>query len=125
MVPGKSPEAARRANDVPLPAVRDIPNPGLMARMRSSALALVIANLAPLYGVLALGWKVAPIMVFYWAENLVVGFFNVLKMARAQGDVRNSGTTVNGRPVTMESRKGMILFFVIHYGGFTDRKSVV
>jgi len=91
----------------------------IFSRLRSSALALVVANLVPVYGVLALGWKVAPILVFYWTENLVVGFFNVLKMSRAQGDVSNSGTTMNGRPVTMESRKGMIFFFVVHYGGFT------
>ena len=93
--------------------------PTLFSRLHSSALALVVANLAPLYGVLALGWKVAPIMVFYWAENVVVGFFNVLKMARAQGDVSQSRTTLNGRPVTMESRRGMILFFMVHYGFFT------
>ncbi len=87
--------------------------------LRSSALALVAANLVPVYGVLALGWNVAPIMVFYWAENLVVGAFNLLKMARAQGSLDGSKTTLNGRPVTQESRRAMILFFALHYGGFT------
>jgi hypothetical protein len=101
-----------------MPAAAGTP-PTLYSRLHSSALALVVANLVPLYGVLALGWKVAPIMVFYWAENVVVGLFNVLKMARAQGDVGNSRTTLNGRPVTMESRRGMILFFMVHYGFFT------
>jgi hypothetical protein len=93
--------------------------PTPLGRLRSSSLALIAANLAPLYGVLALGWKVAPILVFYWTENLVIGFFNVLKMARAQGDVSRSRTTLNGRPVTMESRRSMIFFFIVHYGGFT------
>lgn len=87
--------------------------------LRSSALALVAANLVPVYGVLALGWKVAPIMVFFWAENLVVGLFNVLKIARAQGSVAGSGTTINGKPVTQDSRRAMILFFIVHYGLFT------
>ncbi|MBN2346455.1 MAG: hypothetical protein JXO51_08680 [Candidatus Aminicenantes bacterium] len=87
--------------------------------MRRSALALVAANLVPLYGVLALGWTVGPILLFYWSENLVVGFFNVLKMARAQGSVANSRTTLNGRPVTMDSRGCLIFFFIVHYGIFT------
>lgn len=95
------------------------PLAGIFLRLRGSALALVTANLVPVYGVLALGWKVGPIMVFYWAENLVVGFFNILKMARAQGAVGDSHTTLNGRPVTMDSRRALILFFALHYGGFT------
>ena len=91
----------------------------IFSRLRSSSIALIFANLVPLYGVLALGWKVAPILVFYWTENLVVGFFNVLKMHRAQGGVADSGMTMNDRPVTIDSRKGMIFFFIAHYGGFT------
>jgi len=91
----------------------------LAARLRASALALIMANLVPLFGVLALDWDVAPIMVFYWAENLVVGFFNVLKMRRAQGSAAGSGTTLNGRPVTDGDRRSMILFFIVHYGMFT------
>lgn len=91
----------------------------LFGRVRSSTLALVVANLAPLYGVLALGWKVAPILVFYWVENLVVGFFNVLKMSRAQGAVGDSKMTLNGQPVTQGSRKALVYFFVLHYGIFT------
>jgi hypothetical protein len=93
--------------------------PAFFARLRSSSLALVVANMVPLYGVLALGWKVAPIMVFYWAENLVVGFFNVLKMSRAEGAVGDAHMTLNGKPVTQDSRKALILFFAAHYGCFT------
>ena len=53
------------------------------AQLRSSALALTIANLVPLFGVLALGWRGGALIVFYWAETLVIGFFAVLKMLRA------------------------------------------
>jgi len=91
----------------------------LHRRLRASTLALLTANLMPLFGVLALGWSVAPIMVFYWSENLVVGFFNVLKMRLAQGSVANSNTSLNGRPVRETDRGAMILFFVAHYGIFT------
>ena len=95
------------------------PAPGPLARLLSSALALVVANLVPVYGVLALGWKVAPIMVFYWTENLVVGFFNVQKMRRAQGPLNATGMTLNGQPGTEGSRRALILFFILHYGLFT------
>jgi hypothetical protein len=101
---------------LPVPADRKV---GILGRLRTSVLALVVANLVPVYGVLALGWKVAPIMVFYWTENLVVGVFNLVKMARAQGPVGDSHTTLNGKPVTQDSLKALMLFFAIHYGGFT------
>jgi len=91
----------------------------LSERLRVSAVALVTANLMPLLGVLALNWDVAPIMIFYWAENLVIGFYNVLKMRMAQGAVTSSGTTMNGRPVTERDRGAMIFFFIVHYGIFT------
>ena len=107
---GKFPAAATGGED---------PGATFFARLRSSSLALVAANLVPLYGVLALGWKVAPIMVFYWTENLVIGFFNVLKMSRAEGSVDDSRMTLNGRPVTQDSRRALILFFAVHYGFFT------
>jgi len=73
-----------------------------------------MANLVPLFGVLALGWNVTPIMIFYWSENLVVGFYNVLKMRRAQGSVAGSNTTLNGRQVAQTDRRAMIAFFMSH-----------
>jgi hypothetical protein len=101
------------------PARGEDPGATFFSRLRSSSLALVAANMVPLYGVLALGWKVAPIMVFYWAENLVVGFFNMLKMARAEGAVGDTRMTLNGKPVTQDSRQALMFFFAAHYGCFT------
>ena len=115
MAPGTSPESKPLASGASLNA-----GPAAFFKRRhSSALALVAANLVPLYGVLALNWKVAPILVFYWVENLVIGSFNLLKMARAQGPVGNSRMTLNGKPVTRDSRKALMFFFALHYGGFT------
>lgn len=91
----------------------------MLSRLRTSALALIIANLVPLFGVLYLGWSAAAIVFFYWAENLIVGFFNVLKMKRAQGPIDSLHMTLNGRPVTEADRSALIVFFVIHYGMFT------
>ncbi len=84
----------------PPPAARDLP---------PSALVLIGANLIPLIGVLAFGWTVFSILLLYWAENVVIGMFNVLRMAFAQP--RNVGANV-GKVL-------LIPFFTFHYGMFT------
>ena len=50
-----------------------------------SALLLVAVNLVPLIGVAFWGWSLMLILVLYWIESGIVGAFNVLKMAAAQG----------------------------------------
>jgi len=103
----------------PSPAEQNNPEKSLLQRLRASTLALLTANLMPLLGVLAFNWNVTPIMIFYWAENLVIGFYNVLKMGRAQGSLVGSNTTLNGRQVTQSDRRALIVFFIVHYGMFT------
>ena len=46
-----------------------------------STLTLIIANLAPIAGAVFLGWNLGDVMVLYWAESAVIGFFNVCKIA--------------------------------------------
>ena len=65
-------------------------------------IALLLANLIPVFGVLYLDWDVGGIIVLYWAENLVIGLYTILKMLVADGT----------------SAVGQILFFSLHYGGF-------
>jgi hypothetical protein len=75
-------------------------------------IALLVANVIPLWGVLFLGWDAFLIVLLYWTENLVVGFYNVLKMALAcPPETRH--------PATHLSKLFFIPFFIIHYGGFT------
>jgi hypothetical protein len=52
----------------------------LTKRLRLSAIALVLANLAPLAGVLVWQWSVSSIVILYWFENVVIGVINVLRM---------------------------------------------
>jgi hypothetical protein len=65
-------------------------------------LVLVLANLLPLFGVVRLGWDVGSLVVLYWAENLVIGVFTVLRML------------VAGRMRALFP----VLFFCCHYGIF-------
>jgi hypothetical protein len=65
---------------------------------RLAVAALIAANLLPLPGVLLLGWDAASLFFVYWLESAVVGLYNLLRMAMAQGtgDIRNpvrSGAT--------------------------------
>jgi hypothetical protein len=87
-----------------------------------AVIALVVANAIPLIGVLFLGWSVWNILVIYWLENGIVGGFNVLKIARAQGPdeslLGRMTISVNGRPASAMAKAALIPFFCLHYGLF-------
>ncbi|MBN2315606.1 MAG: hypothetical protein JXM79_16880 [Sedimentisphaerales bacterium] len=74
-----------------------------------SVMALLAANTIPLFGVLFLKWDAFYVVLLYWAENVVIGFYNVLKMAFAAVP----------HPIAHLGKLFMIPFFIIHYGGFT------
>jgi uncharacterized protein DUF6498 len=85
-----------------------------------AVVALLVANLIPLIGVLFFGWSVWNILVIYWLENGIVGVINILKMSTATGDATTPGMTltVNGKPASSMTKVGLVPFFVIHYGIF-------
>ena len=63
--------------------------------------------MVPVAGVLFLGWDTFLLLVLFWAENLVVGFYNVVKMALARGSASPA------------EKLALIPFFIVHYGMFT------
>ena len=73
-----------------------------------SLAALIGANLIPFAGVFFFGWDVSFIVLLYWLENLIVGFYNILKMAT----VKMTAKAANLHKLFV------IPFFCIHYGGF-------
>jgi len=79
-----------------------------LPKMTLSLLALVAANVVPLVGVVLLGWDAAVIVLLYWTENLVIGFYNILKMAM----VKAPHSTVQN------SKLFVIPFFCLHFGAF-------
>lgn len=72
-------------------------------------IALLATNALPLIGVLFFKWDAFMIVLLYWSENVVIGFYNVLKIAFAKVD----------HPAENLGKLFMIPFFTIHYGGFT------
>ena len=76
---------------------------GYAGKRRHLSLALlVIVNLLPLVGVLFYDWDIAALVVLYWSENLVLGFYTIARM------------------LVVSPLGGLFtsLFFLIHYGGF-------
>ena len=80
----------------------------LKSEDKVSCLALVAANLAPLIGVLFAGWDASLIVLLYWTENLIIGAYNILRMAVAKVE----------KPGRHLGKLFFIPFFCIHYGGF-------
>jgi hypothetical protein len=99
----------------------DAAAPGSRARL----LVLLAGNVLPLLGVLLFDWQVFPIILLFWAENVVFGVFTVLKMRRAQGTGGASrfwaNVSLNGvRPVDIQDdRRRLIRLFRSNYFGFT------
>ncbi len=93
-------------------------------RTYPSVLALVASNLVPLLGVLFFKWDIFSILVLYWLESAVVGFYTVLKLQKAAAPSTPEeinelrGYRMNLRsPAGLEGRK-LALFFIQHYGAF-------
>jgi len=76
---------------------------------RLPLISLVAANLIPVFGVVFAGWDAFNIVLLYWAENIAVGFYNILKMAFVS--VKNHKEHLG--------KLFMIPFFTLHFGGFT------
>lgn len=89
--------------EVPLPRRSEIdaaPEP--VTWSSPSTLMLIIANLVPVAGTVYLGWQLSDVMVLYWAESAIIGFYNVCKLA------------VISRWMALFSGT----FFIAHFGAF-------
>jgi len=106
-----------------------------------SALTLIAANLIPLFGAVFLGWDAFAIVLLYWAENVIIGAINVLKMLTCRPDPNEVNRSKLSReavddPQLQTFLKGMeqhgalvksghlasqiflVPFFTVHYGMF-------
>lgn len=72
------------------------------ASLRPSIIALIIANVVPIIGVLFFDWSLFQIMFLYWLESIVIGFYNILKFIKM------------GWFLSIF----YVPFFIVHYGMF-------
>jgi hypothetical protein len=91
------------------PITEPAAQPSRRDRPAVSIIALIAANSVPFFGVIFFGWRVFPILLIYWIENVFVGVFNVLRMLFADP----------GQPLLWFAKLFMVPFFCVHYGLFT------
>ena len=89
--------------------------------LRSVSVAwLVIANLFPLAGVVFFGWDLFSVLFLYWAENIVIGFYNFFKILKAKLPAKNPIQVTSIRKTTsIFAKSAYAIFFLFHYGVFT------
>ncbi|TVQ14928.1 MAG: hypothetical protein EA364_03330 [Balneolaceae bacterium] len=74
----------------------------------NTTIAIVTANLIPLFGIFAGDWSVSDLILLYWLENLVVGFYWLYK--KAHGHIKAGSSVLSG----IED----VGFFTLHYSIF-------
>ncbi len=100
---------------------------------RPSTIVLLIVNMIPLAGVLFFDWRVVDVMMLYWAENVVIGLVNVLRIAVSSGSVGDSRTGARIRAAIEAAPQArgvshqlivtmmkiiMVPVFIVHYSLF-------
>lgn len=84
-----------------------------------SAIALILNNLVPLFGVIFLDWNFSNIIFLYWFENIVIGFFTIVKMVLVRQQTANNSSVQNSFKLLSFYKFTIILFFIFHFGAFT------
>lgn len=97
---------------------------------------LIAVNTIPIWGILFDDWSVLNIVFLYWAENIVIGFYNVFKMFFSAKSLKFNAKFAKRKGLSAEQienakkhtglahffirifRLPMIAFFVFHYGAF-------
>jgi hypothetical protein len=67
-----------------------------------SLIALILANLTPIYGVLFGEWTILQVFILFWAETAVIGFYNIVKITFSAGKIAFI----------------LVPFFIFHFSGF-------
>jgi len=76
---------------------------------KPSVIVLIVSNLVPVFGVLFMSWDIFHVMMLFWAENVVIGGINILKMLFSTA----------GSSGHWGKKGSLIPFFFVHYGIFT------
>jgi hypothetical protein len=75
---------------------------------------LIASNTIPIIGVTVFNWQPSYILLLYWSESAIIGFFNIFKILLS--GLFNQKSEFKG----ISSFLGVFLsgFFTVHYGGF-------
>jgi hypothetical protein len=89
------------------------------SRPGSSALSLVTANLITIVLALYEGWSLQDLMVIYWAQSVIIGYFSYRRILDLKQFSTENFKMNNVRPPENEkTKRSTATFFALHYGGF-------
>ena len=84
-----------------------------------SVWALIVSNLVSAVVGVTSGWQLGDFMLLYWAQSVIIGFFQVLKILDLE-EFSTENFYINGRSVspTPATKRWVAGFFALHYGIF-------
>ncbi len=84
-----------------------------------SAVILVLSNIVVIIFALAQSWNLLVMILGYWLQSIIIGFFNVLRIISLK-EFSVKGLKINNKKVeaTQKTKTNVALFFVLHYGFF-------
>ncbi len=85
--------------------------------MPLSTLVLIAANLVPLAGVVFWGWDVFVLLILYWLETAVIGFWTMIRVLIMPAPGRDAATAGIGATQPVNGI-GAALFLTVHAGIF-------
>jgi len=91
-----------------------------------SAVALILVNLIPLFGVWFWGWNILAILIVYWLESVIIGFFNVLRLLKSEKNepwqkpilAQKVDFGIDFSQIPWEDKKETIKMFLANFGIF-------
>lgn len=89
-----------------------------LQNVKTSATYLVATNMIPLIGVLFFDWSIFSVVMIYWAESVVIGFWTVMHMIQSEGKKTGKYFTHPEGKHTVDIRKKReaIPFFIVCFG---------
>jgi len=79
--------------------------------LHPSTLILLLANAIPVVGVVSWGWDAFVLLMLYWLETAVIGFWMVVRLATIE--IESVRQIDVGGPTTVKTAIAVIVFFVI------------
>ncbi|HKI78092.1 MAG TPA: DUF6498-containing protein [Ignavibacteriaceae bacterium] len=77
---------------------------------------IILYNLFPIIGVLYFDWDPIAVVFIYIAETIVIGVFNLFKIAIAKKDIKQADGSY--KTAGHAEKLFMVVFFLIHYNAF-------
>lgn len=84
-----------------------------------SVVPLLLSNFLTIAWALFEGWRIVDVMLVYWVQSVIIGYFNYHRIMDLQEFSTENFTINNRRPEpTPKTKKHVAGFFALHYGVF-------